>query len=222
MKRFIFIALAILLPISAFAVLAGKDRVDREQWFQGTTKAVFGNGTAQLKIYHNGTNPVLESSAPILISGGITGPASVDASVVFEGATADAFETTLTVVDPTADRIVSIPNVTGTILLSTADQDAANSIKGVANGLEFEGATADAFETTITITDPTADRTITVPNATGTISLGGSTVVTTGANTACNTTCGTGKCLGGQDTGDTNKIIVACADAAADRCFCIP
>ena len=35
----------------------------------------------------------------------------------------------------------------------------------------FEGATDDSFETTLAVTDPTADRTITLPNATGTISL---------------------------------------------------
>jgi hypothetical protein len=34
-----------------------------------------------------------------------------------------------------------------------------------AGSLEFEGATADAFETVITVVDPTADRTVTLPNA---------------------------------------------------------
>ena len=37
--------------------------------------------------------------------------------------------------------------------------------------LIFEGSTADSFETTIAVTDPTADRTITLPNATGTVAL---------------------------------------------------
>ena len=40
----------------------------------------------------------------------------VTTSVVFEGSTADAFETTLTVVDPTADRTITLPNVTGTVI----------------------------------------------------------------------------------------------------------
>jgi len=35
----------------------------------------------------------------------------------------------------------------------------------------FEGATDDSFETTLAVTDPTADRTLTLPNATGTVSL---------------------------------------------------
>ena len=36
-------------------------------------------------------------------------------AVVFEGATADAHETTLTIVDPTADRTINLPNQSGTI-----------------------------------------------------------------------------------------------------------
>ena len=35
----------------------------------------------------------------------------------------------------------------------------------------FEGSTDDGFETTLAVTDPTTDRTITLPNATGTVSL---------------------------------------------------
>jgi hypothetical protein len=38
-------------------------------------------------------------------------------------------------------------------------------------GIEFEGATADSFETFVVVTDPTADRTITLPDATGTVAL---------------------------------------------------
>ena len=37
--------------------------------------------------------------------------------------------------------------------------------------ITFEGATTDEYETTLTVADPTADRTITLPNATGTVAL---------------------------------------------------
>jgi len=37
-------------------------------------------------------------------------------TIIFEGATDDAFETTVTVADPTADRTITIPNVTGTVV----------------------------------------------------------------------------------------------------------
>ena len=39
------------------------------------------------------------------------------------------------------------------------------------SSITFEGATANDFETTLTMTDPTADRTITFPDATGTVQL---------------------------------------------------
>jgi hypothetical protein len=38
-----------------------------------------------------------------------------DSSIVFEGATADAFETSLVVIDPTADRTISLPDSSGTL-----------------------------------------------------------------------------------------------------------
>ena len=41
-----------------------------------------------------------------------------DGTIIFEGATDDGFETTLTVVDPTADRTISLPNTSGTIVVS--------------------------------------------------------------------------------------------------------
>ncbi len=58
------------------------------------------------------------------------------------------------------------------------------TFSGVISGaspLVFEGATADDYETTFAITDPTADRTITFPNITG-------TVVTTGDTGSVNST----------------------------------
>ncbi len=46
--------------------------------------------------------------------------------VVFEGANADAHETQLTVIEPTADRVLSLPNTTGT-LISTGDSGSVTS-----------------------------------------------------------------------------------------------
>ena len=43
-----------------------------------------------------------------------------NSSILFEGSSSDAFETTLTVVNPTADRTITIPNITGT-LITTGD-----------------------------------------------------------------------------------------------------
>jgi hypothetical protein len=42
---------------------------------------------------------------------------------------------------------------------------------GTTGSLVFEGATNDGFETTLTVADPTADHTITLPDLTGTVAL---------------------------------------------------
>ena len=49
------------------------------------------------------------------------------------------------------------------------------------SSLLFEGSTSDDFETTVTVTDPTADRTITIPNITGTLVTTGDTGSVTSA-----------------------------------------
>ncbi len=52
---------------------------------------------------------------------------------------------------------------------------------GTTGSLSFEGSTADGFETTIAVTDPTADRTITLPDTTGTVVTTGDTGTVTSA-----------------------------------------
>ena len=47
--------------------------------------------------------------------------------------------------------------------------DITGTVLSGASPLVFEGATDDAHETTWAFTDPTADRTITFPNATDTL-----------------------------------------------------
>ena len=49
-----------------------------------------------------------------------------DAVLTFEGATSNDFETTLTVADPTADRTITLPNVTGTVV-TTGDTGSVTS-----------------------------------------------------------------------------------------------
>ena len=146
-------------------------------------------------------------------------------TMVFEGATDNDFETTISFVEPTADRTHTLPNATGTIIFADSADTltnktialGSNTISGSLSqfnsalsgdsfvsltgtetltnktltsptlnsptittltatqlaltdaSIVFEGATADAHETTLTVVDPTADRTITLPNETGTL-----------------------------------------------------
>jgi hypothetical protein len=181
------------------------------------------------------TNPTINAGT---MSGAFTGTMTMNGVVlagasplVFEGASADAHETTLALVDPTADRTLSLPNATDTLIgkattdtltnksydlgnntltgslsefnaalqsatfatIDNADtltnkiltsptinggtfsgsftgtMDITGTVLSGASPLVFEGATADAHETTWAFVDPTGDRTITFPNATDTL-----------------------------------------------------
>jgi hypothetical protein len=185
------------------------------------------------------TNGVKWAAAPAV--------GAFETSIVFEGTTANDFETTLTVTDPTADRTITFPDITGTVItnadsgtvtstmiandtivdadINSAAAIAQSKISGLTTDLSnkasssdltthtgateahgatgavvgttntqtltnktltspivtgltlndssivFEGSSADAHETTLTVTNPTADQTITLPNATGTVAL---------------------------------------------------
>ena len=53
-----------------------------------------------------------------------------DGTIVFEGATDDGNETTLTVADPTADRTITLPNETGTVITTgSSDTVTGNMLK---------------------------------------------------------------------------------------------
>ncbi len=71
-----------------------------------------------------------------LTSPTVSGLTLSDSSIIFEGATADAFETTLTVTDPTADRTLTLPNATDTIVgRATTDTLTNKTISGSSNTL---------------------------------------------------------------------------------------
>jgi len=238
----------------------------------GTTFGSATNASGNLIIKSGTTTAATFSGANVTLagtvaSGAITSSSTVTATqgifsnaspLVFEGSTADSFETTIAVTDPTADRTITIPNATDTLVgrattdtltnktLTTpviAEIDSSGNLTldaetdiildanggdvflkddgttygsltntggnliiksgtttamtmsganvtiagnltiqgstttvdsstvNLQTGFVFEGATSDSFETTLVATDPTADRTLTLPDLTGTVSL---------------------------------------------------
>ena len=91
----------------------------------GSIYGSLSNSSGNLVIKSNTTAAMTFAGANATIHGDLTvsgTTTTVDSSTiniqnafVFEGATDDAHETTLTTIDPTADRTISIPNVSGTL-----------------------------------------------------------------------------------------------------------
>jgi hypothetical protein len=90
-------------------------------------------------VFHNESNGLLDDTGalrynpstgtllvPNLVVAGTTTTVdtvtmNAENAIVFEGATPDDYETTLTITDPTADRTITLPNATGTVALTSSD-----------------------------------------------------------------------------------------------------
>ena len=86
-----------------------------------------GTTTPSTKLDVSGTVNATAFTGPI--TGAVTTSGiniTTNGTIIFEGSSNDAFETTVTVADPTADRTITIPNVTGT-LVTTGDAGSISS-----------------------------------------------------------------------------------------------
>ena len=178
----------------------------------GAQIATNGSHTGITASYDDAGDGAIDLALDSSFSPTFAGLTNNGGSIVLEGATADAFETTLAITDPTADRTITFPDASGTVALNGSIElgthTSGNYVSGVTAGtgvtvthtpgegssaeiaigqaistsdsptfaglalngnIVFEGATADAYETTLTVTDPTADRTITIPDVSGTV-----------------------------------------------------
>ena len=90
-----------------------------------------------------------------------------------DGITAGTAAASKAVVLDSNKDITGLRNVTiaGDLTVNGTTTSVNSNTINVQHSMVFEGATDDAYETTLTVTDPTADRTITFPNLTGTVSL---------------------------------------------------
>ena len=162
----------------------------------GATGAVVGTTNTQTL-----TNKTL--TAPVITTPTITSLTLGDGNLVFEGATADDFETTLTVVDPTADRTVTIPDATTTLVGTDTTQTLTNktltsptitgtgAIAGVFTGNLTGNVTGSSGSTTGNAATATALANARTFQLTGDVEASGVTFDGTG-NVSLTTVIGTG------------------------------
>lgn len=118
-------------------------------------------------LYHdNSAAKLATTSSGISVTGTVVTTGNIElgagATLIFEGSSADAHETVLTVADPTADRTITLPNSTGTlittgdtgVITATMIADGAITANDLANGSITSAKIADA---TITGADIAAD-----------------------------------------------------------------
>ena len=139
-----------------------------------------------------------------------TGDISTIGTIEFNGSDIRSVDSTGIVVND-ALRALKLETMTGTLSMDESGPSGIPKITSSAVGqfliidanpvlqtkLVFEGSSADDFETTLQVTNPTSDQTITIPNETGTMVTTGATGIITGAM------LGSGAVTGGQIADDS-------------------
>ncbi len=105
-----------------------------------------------------------------------SGTVSLGSQTFTIAGTANEIETsasgqTVTVGLVTNPTLTGNTTITGNLTVQGTTTTVDSTTIQIQNAFTFEGATADAHETTLTVVDPTADRTISLPNASGTVVL---------------------------------------------------
>ena len=183
------------------------------------TTISFTNPTADRSVvFGDGAGTVMLSSLATNVPNAANAVTGASNGLVYEGSSADANETTVTAANPTADRTVTLADASGTVMLSalaTNAPDIANSVWGVSGGLKAEGSSADANETAVTFTNPTAARTVTLADASGTVFL---LALATNGPDAANAVWGVSGGLTAEgSSADGNEVAVTFTNPTADR-----
>ena len=134
-----------------------------------TNKTISGSSNTLSNI---GNSSLANSS--ITVTDGTTSTAtSLGGTITFAG-TSNEIEVgessgTITVGLPDDVTIGNNLTVTGDLTINGTTTTVNSTTIEVTNSFTFEGSTADAFETTLGVVDPTADRTINLPDVSGTV-----------------------------------------------------
>jgi hypothetical protein len=107
-----------------------------------------GTTTPTTKLDVSGTVNATAFTGPItgaVTSSGIT--LTTSGTIVFEGSVDDAFETTLTVANPTADRTITIPNVSGSVVTTGDSGTVTAAMMATPTSLQILSSTGTVLKT---------------------------------------------------------------------------
>ena len=118
-------------------------------------------------------NSSLTNSSITVSDGSNTSPVNLGGTLTFAGTAneVNVVENAGTVTIGMPDNVV----ITGNLTVNGTTTTVNSSTIEITNSFTFEGTTSDNFETTLTVIDPTADRTVSLPNESGTVVLQDST-----------------------------------------------
>ena len=122
-------------------------------------------------------NSSLTNSSITVTDGSTSTATSLGGTITFSG-TANEIEVgessgTITVGLPDNVTIGGNATVTGNLIVNGTTTTVNSTTIEITNSFTFEGSTADDYETVLGVIDPTADRTINLPNVSGTVITSG-------------------------------------------------
>jgi hypothetical protein len=121
-----------------------------------------------IPVEHGGIGAVTLTSNAILLGNGTS--AIQNSAIGISGTTLSSTDSSLITIDEGL-TVTGNTIITGNLTVNGTTTTINSTTVDVVNSFRFEGSSADDYETNLTVVDPTADRTITLPNATGTVSL---------------------------------------------------
>ena len=165
-------------------ILADSTNTLTNKTISGSSNTLTNIGNSSLT--NSGITVVDDSSTSATISLGETLKISGTSNEIETAISGD----TITIGLPSNVTIGNNLTVTGDLTVNGTTTTVNSTTIEITNSFTFEGSTADGFETTLGVIDPTADRTINLPNVSGTVITSGNLSDITSVGTLSSLTVG--------------------------------